>query len=104
MKNYSNFLHKHKVNQLKDVVNALRQELENSQFILVNKLQAMRAAIFMIKDLNAGNKIRLSEGKLTVNIGISLNTDRVVSSNIGSKKLINHTIIGDGVNATCIDL
>ena len=60
--------------------------------------RAMRAAISMIKDLNVWNKIRLSEGKLPVNIGIGLNTDTVVSGNIGSKKRMDYTIIGDGVN------
>ena len=60
--------------------------------------RAMRAAISMIKDLNAWNKTRVSEGKLPVNIGIGLNTDTVVSGNIGSKKRMDYTILGDGVN------
>ncbi len=60
--------------------------------------RAMRSAISMIKDLNVWNKLRLAEGKLPVNIGIGLNTDTVVSGNIGSKKRMDYTIIGDGVN------
>ena len=60
--------------------------------------RAMRAAISMIRDLNIWNKTRLSDGKLPVNIGIGLNTDTVVSGNIGSKKRMDYTIIGDGVN------
>ena len=60
--------------------------------------RAVRASIAMMETLNKWNQQRASEGKLPVNIGVGLNTDSVVSGNIGSKKRMDFTIIGDGVN------
>ena len=60
--------------------------------------RALRTSIAMLTTLAAWNRQRAGEGKLPVNIGIGLNTDRVVSGNIGSQKRMDFTIIGDGVN------
>nr|WP_233410800.1 GAF domain-containing protein [Rugamonas sp. CCM 8940] len=60
--------------------------------------RAVRAAIAMMAELAAWNRLRLADGKPALDIGIGLNSDQVVSGNIGSKKRMDYTIIGDGVN------
>jgi adenylate cyclase len=60
--------------------------------------RGVRAAISMISDLRVWNTKRADEGKLPVDMGIGLNTDTVVSGNIGSPKRMDYTMIGDGVN------
>lgn len=60
--------------------------------------RALRAAIGMINALNHWNQERLAQGKKAVRMGIGLNTDVVVSGNIGSPKRMDYTLIGDGVN------
>ena len=60
--------------------------------------RAVRAAIAMITDLRVWNDEREKAGKMLVDMGIGLNTDTVVTGNIGSPKRMDYTIIGDGVN------
>ncbi len=60
--------------------------------------RAVRAAIAMLRELNAWNKERAVKGQPDIHMGIGLNTDTVVAGNIGSPKRMDYTMIGDGVN------
>jgi adenylate cyclase len=60
--------------------------------------RAMRAGIDMHRVLDTWNAERSGLGQLPVNMGVGLNTDEVVSGNIGSPKRMDYTMIGDGVN------
>ncbi|MEE9543881.1 MAG: adenylate/guanylate cyclase domain-containing protein, partial [Thermodesulfobacteriota bacterium] len=60
--------------------------------------RAIRCAVKMMAELRAWNEKRVGKGMKEINIGVGLNTDTVVSGNIGSPKRMDYTIIGDGVN------
>jgi adenylate cyclase len=60
--------------------------------------RAVRAAIAMIRECRRWSRDRIKRGQRFVEMGIGLNTDMVVSGNIGSSKRMDYTLIGDGVN------
>ncbi len=60
--------------------------------------RAVRAAVSMLRELALFNHARANRSQKPVEIGVGINTDEVVSGNIGSPRRMNYTIIGDGVN------
>ena len=60
--------------------------------------RGLRAAINMQKALQTWSPTDPDGNEFPLHIGVGLNTDTVVAGNIGSKKRMDYTIIGDGVN------
>ena len=60
--------------------------------------RGVRSAIKMMRELQNYNEHRKNQGKPPVDHGMGLNTDMIVSGNIGSPKRMDYTVIGDGVN------
>jgi adenylate cyclase len=59
---------------------------------------AIQAAGDMFHVLQILNTHRLAEGKSAIRIGVGIGTGTVITSNIGSPKRMDFTVIGDAVN------
>ncbi len=60
--------------------------------------RGVKAGINMITRLRSWNEQREKDGKPPLDMGLGLNTDKIVAGNIGSQKRMDYTMIGDGVN------
>ena len=69
-------------------------KLENHAYL------ATKAAIEMQTRVNELNKKWKLEGRITIAAGIGINTGPCIIGNIGSKRRVNYTLIGDSVNST----
>jgi len=60
--------------------------------------RAVQCAIVMIHECQRWSAERVRANQLPVDMGIGINTDMIVSGNIGSARRMDYTLIGDGVN------
>ncbi len=61
-------------------------------------LRACRTAIGMLERLRDLHKKWEAEGKPLLRFGVGINTGRMIVGNLGSKQLLDYTVIGDNVN------
>jgi len=61
-------------------------------------IRAVKTALEMQERLKKVNKHRAAEGKVEINIGIGVNTGKVIAGNIGDHRRMEYTVIGHNVN------
>jgi adenylate cyclase len=59
---------------------------------------AVAAAVEMVEVLGQLNRKWRAEGKVTLDIGIGVNSGEMIAGNIGSSSIMSYTVIGDNVN------
>lgn len=62
--------------------------------------KAVLSALQMNRALEELNRENVKKGLPELKIGIGIHTDHVILGNIGSKRKLDYTVIGDGVNLT----
>ncbi|MEK9727996.1 MAG: adenylate/guanylate cyclase domain-containing protein, partial [Candidatus Margulisiibacteriota bacterium] len=65
-----------------------------------HSLLAVKAAMRMQERLVELNEQWQKEDRITITTGIGINTGNCIIGNIGSRRRVNYTLIGDSVNAT----
>lgn len=62
--------------------------------------KACQAAIAMLKRLENINQQRIAMNQTAIKVGIGIHTGKLIAGNIGSKKKMEYTVIGDTVNTS----
>jgi len=79
-------------------VSAAAKGIDRAQADYMGMLATVMNALAMQAALAALNRELAAEGGPTLDFGIGINTARVVAGNMGSRRRLNYSVVGDGVN------